>query len=144
MRRFDDDTTDLRQFVGRGGFGSEFRETSDQNDVRLPTNAHDEREYESMPRLPDQTIWVEKPMVNNMYSGMERVISDPPMSVRTKNQVFSSIGDRVGTMTSASQLDRSRGVGELGSDGGLKSRAEVRPSDLYLGQSAANSAKGRY
>lgn len=144
MRRFDDDTTDLRQFVGRGGFGPEFRNVSDRNDVRLPTNAHDERDYESMPRLPDQTSYVDRPYKDGMYVGMERVISDPPMSLRTKNQVFSSIGDRVGTMTSASQLDRSRGVGETGADGGLKSRAEVRPSDLYLGQSAANATKGRY
>lgn len=97
-----------------------------------------------MKRLPNQTSWIDRPSDNGMYVGMQKVLSDPPMSLRTKNQVFSSIGDRAGTMTSSSQLDRSRGVGEMGADGGLKSRAEVRPSDLYLGKSAANAAKGRY
>lgn len=144
MRRFDDEELDARDYIGRSGFGPDFRDIIDRNEVNYEVNSRDERDWEDLKRLPNQTSWVDKPSPNGMYAGMQKVISDPPMSVRTKNQVFNSIGARVGTMTSASQLDRSRGVGEMGDDGGLQSRSEVRPSDLYLGQSAQSVKKGRY
>lgn len=154
LRRFDDDELDVRQFVGHGGFGPEFRETIDRNDVAFPSNAHAEQEYEDMRRLPDQTTYVDQFDDEGRYVKMQRVLSDPPMSTRVKNQVFNSIGARTGTMTSSSILDRSRGVGEMGEDGGIRSRAEVRPSDL-MNQASRNPSpaspanqlsprKGRY
>lgn len=131
LRQFDDDTEDLRSYRGRSGFGPTFDTELDCNGVSIDTNAHDERGYEDMRRLPDQRTRVENYDADGRYVDTKTVLSDPPMSVRVKNQVLNSIASRVGTMTSDSLLDRSRGVGHEGADGGLSERTSWRPSDLY-------------
>lgn len=128
-REFNDDIVDERQYVGRGGFGEMFNDCNpcaDATGVPYSTNAHAEGEYEDMRRLPNQVSYKTKLGPNGEYLGESKILSDPPMSSRVRDQVFNSIGDRVGTMTSASLLDRSRGEGDLGNDGGLFSRTRQR------------------
>lgn len=123
-----DDEVDEREFINRSGVASEFDDYTDSNGVTISTNAHDERGYEHMPSLPDQTTYRSMRNENNDWLGEQRITSDPPMSIRVKNQVFNSIGDRVGTMTSASLLNKDRGEGRHGADGGLVDRAHTRPA----------------
>jgi hypothetical protein len=123
-----DDEVDERQFVNRSGVSSEFDNYTDDNGVTISSNAHDERGYEHMPSLPDQATYRSVRNLEGEWLGEQKITSDPPMSIRVKNQVFNSIGDRVGTMTSASLLKDDRGEGRHGADGGLQSRTEVRPA----------------
>ena len=73
-------------------------------DVSRQTNAHPEQEYEDMRRLPTRQAF-------NWETGKIDEFKDP-LSARVKNQVLTSLGERNGSMTFASQLDRSRGVGD--------------------------------
>lgn len=139
-----DDQVDERNYVGRSGLGSEFDDTADQNGVQISTNAHDERGYEHMPSLSDQTTYRSVRNEANEWLGEQRLVSDPPMSIRVKNQVFGSIGDRVGTMTSKSQLNHDRGEGDYGNDGGLTSRTTLRPDPKPLVVSSTPKKTGRY
>ena len=77
--------------------------TRNHEDTPRLTNAHPEQEYEDMRRLPTRQTF-------DWRTGEVSEYHDP-MSARVKQQVLSSIGDRNGSMTFASQLDRSRGVG---------------------------------
>lgn len=67
------------------------------------TNAYPENEYEANRRLPTQRVYD--------YQTNEFSDRKDPLSDRVKNQVLSSLGERSGSMTFSSQLDRSRGVG---------------------------------
>lgn len=138
-RQFDDDTEDLRSYIGSGGVGPMFDDITDMNGVTMSSNAHDERCYEDMRRMPDQRTYISEYGDDGSYAGTRKILSDPPMSLRVKNQVFSSIGCSAGTMTSASLFDDGKGDGLMGADGGVQGRAQIRPSDLYL----KNKAKGR-
>ena len=104
-----------------GGRAPMFNECIDKNGVSLSTNAHPEIEYEHMNRMPTRRHgkWV-RDGLNGHY---ESETKNPPMSERVRDQVFGSIGDRVGTMTSSSQLSHQRGLGQPGADGGLMDRA---------------------
>lgn len=126
-RGFDAEVDD-RQFVGRGGFAPMFNDITDDNDVATSTNAHDEREYEHMSRLPSQSQYRDVRSDDGEWLGSQVVKTDPPMSSRVRDQVFNSIGQRVGTMTSKSLLDTSRGVGDYGNDGGLSNHATSYPT----------------
>lgn len=121
-----DAEVDERSFVGRGGTGPMFDDLIDSNGVTMSTNAHDERGYEHLPRMPERIEYrtVRDPETDE-YLGEQRVRTMPAMSTRVRDQVFGSIGNRVGTMTSKSQLDRSKGEGDYGEDGGLTERART-------------------
>lgn len=67
------------------------------------TNAYPEHEYEANRRLPTQRVYD--------YHTNEFSDRKDPLSDRVKNQVLTSVGTPSGSMTFASQLDRSRGVG---------------------------------
>lgn len=123
-----DETVDEREFVNKRGISSMFEEITDQNGVTIASNAHDERGYEDMRRMPDQTCYRTIKDETGAYVGEQVYRTDPPMSSRVRNQVYDSIGSRVGTMTSHSLLDRSRGEGECGADGGLSSRSTSYPN----------------
>lgn len=121
-----EEEVDERKFVGRKGFGPEFDDLIDSNGIIVSTNAHDERGYEDMRRMPEQVEYrtIRDPETDE-WLGEQRVRTQPAMSTRVRDQVFGSIGNRVGTMTSKSQLDRSRGEGDYGNDGGLTDRART-------------------
>jgi hypothetical protein len=87
-------------------------------DVSRMTNAHPEQEYEDMRRLPTRQTF-------DFRTG-EITLSHDPMSARVRTQVLDSIGQRAGSMTFASQLDRSRGVG---SDKAGDARGYNTPAD---------------
>ena len=99
---------------------SMFEDEGRDLDASFDSNSHCETEYEDMRRLPTQTVCKR---TDREYDGQyEMVDQSPPLSARVRNQVLSSIGERAGTMTYASQLDRSRGVGTLGNTGGVQER----------------------
>ena len=123
-----DDEIDERTFVGRGGVGPAFEDSTDCNGVQFSSNAHDERGYEDMRRLPSQRQIVYNKSGDGEYLGHSVVIKQPAMSERVKDQVFCSIGDRVGTMTSKSLLNHDIGEGDYGADGGLSDRTRSIPS----------------
>lgn len=68
------------------------------------TNAYPEHEYEANRRLPTRRTF-------DWDSG-DIIETKDPLSDRVKNQVLTSVGAHAGSMTFASQLDRSRGVGD--------------------------------
>jgi hypothetical protein len=68
------------------------------------TNAYPEHEYEANRRLPTRRTY-------DWQSGEFSDTKDP-LSDRVKSQVLTSVGAHSGSMTFASQLDRSRGVGD--------------------------------
>lgn len=106
-----------------GGCAPMFQEHPQQSGADISTNAHPEIEYEHLRRMPTQR---EGRWESDRPGQPERYVSEvrqPPMSERVRDQVFSSLGERIGTMSSASQLDRSRGCGQTGADGGLLNRA---------------------
>ena len=106
-----------------GGVAPMFQTQVDQSGVAISTNAHPEIEYEHMRRMPTQREGRWQPSDDGMGERYVSEVRQPPMSERVRDQVFSSIGERTGTMSSASQLDRSRGCGQPGADGGLLNRA---------------------
>lgn len=134
-----DDTVDEREFVNRKGVSNMFEEITDANNVTMATNAHDERGYEDMRRLPDQTCYRTIEDETGRYLGQQEYKTDPPMSSRVRNQVLNSIGARVGTMTSHSLLDRSRGEGQCGADGGLEDRSHSYPNPPVVVAGAKSS-----
>lgn len=121
-----DQEVDEREFVGRRGVGKMFDDLLDHNGAVMSTNAHDERGYEDLPRMPEQIEYrtVRDPETEE-YLGEQRVRTMPAMSTRVRDQVYNSIGSSVGTMTSKSQLDRSKGEGDYGADDGLTNRART-------------------
>jgi hypothetical protein len=134
-----DETVDERQFVNRKGISTMFEEITDCNGVTMATNAHDERGYEDMRRLPEQTCYRTIKDETGAYLGTQEYKTDPPMSSRVRSQVFNSIGARVGTMTSDSLLDRSRGEGQRGADGGLEDRSTSYPNPPTVVTAAKSS-----
>lgn len=86
-------------------------------DAPFATNAHSAESYMKPGRLPVRDCY--GPLPNGDYGPYTE---SPPLHDRVRQQVFSSIGERAGTMSFASQLDRSRGVGTLGATGGVQER----------------------
>lgn len=93
-----------------------FEDEGSDLDAPLTTNAHCETQYEDMRRLPTQSVF------QRTEQGYEMVDQKPPLSQRVRGQVLESVANRIGSMTFASQLDRSRGVGTLGNTGGVQER----------------------
>ena len=114
-----------------------FEDEDPTGDAPFVSNAHCETQYEDMRRLPTQSVF------QRTAEGYEMVDQQPPLSARVRGQVLDSIAARTGSMTFASQLDRSKGVGTLGDTGGVQARgsgmageAPRGSRDRYAGEMA--------
>lgn len=127
-----------RQPVDTGDDDAGYRPETNEPADGFTTNARSERDYMKPGRLPTVDRFGALP--DGDY-GMIR--EDLSMHDRVSKQVLCSIGERAGTMTFASQLDRSRGVGTLGNTGGVQERGSgskgEKPKDR-----GGNLAGGRY